>query len=147
MYRHILVPLDGSRLASKALVHACQLAKALGARVTLFHASPEYPVGVTGDGVIYAPYTRAEYIDIRNREAGRILAVASRKAAALGLAVGTAHLIAATPWQAILAVAKRQKCDAIVMSSHGRGGVASLLLGSQTQHVLAHSRLPVLVVR
>lgn len=147
MYRHLLVPLDGSRLASKALGHAFPLAKALGARVTLFHASPEYPVGVAGDGVVYAPFTRAEYVDLRKKEAAHIFAAASRKATGLGLAVGTAHVIAAAPWQAILATARKQKCDAIVMSSHGRGGVASLLLGSETQHVLAHSHLPVLVVR
>lgn len=147
MYRHILVPLDGSPFAMKAFGHAYQLAEPVGARVTLFHASPEYPVGMTGDGVIYQPLTRAEYAKLQKREADRLFSTATRKATNFGLSVATVHDIAAAPWKAILSTAKKQGCDAIVMASHGRGGVAALLLGSETQKVLTHSRLPVLVVR
>jgi nucleotide-binding universal stress UspA family protein len=147
MYHHILVPLDGSPLAMKALQHACQLAQTMAARVTLLHVSAEYPVTITEESVIYHQVTRAEYAALRKKEAERILGAAVRKAERLGVAARMAHEFAPAPWRAILSTAKKLKCDAIVMASHGRGGVASLLLGNETQKVLAHSRLPVLVVR
>ena len=147
MYKHILVPIDGSRLGAKALGHAYRLAQAVGARVTVFYASPDYPVRMMEDSLVYQPLSRAEYARLRGKEADGILEPAARKGDEFGIAAKTAHELAAAPWQAILAAAKKLKCDAIVMASHGRGGMGSLLLGSETQKVLAHSRLPVLVVR
>ena len=77
----------------------------------------------------------------------RILDAVTAKAEAAGLECKTAYSIAAAPWEAILAAAKKNKCDAIVMASHGRRGVSAMLLGSETQKVLTHSKLPVIVVR
>ena len=77
----------------------------------------------------------------------RILSAVGAKAKAAGIRFATAQAIAAAPWEAILAAAKKHKCDAIVMASHGRRGVAALILGSETQKVLTHSKLPVIVVR
>ena len=81
------------------------------------------------------------------KEAEKILAAVAEKAEAAGIECTTAHSIASAPWEAILAAAKKAKADAIVMASHGRRGVSALLLGSETQKVLTHSKIPVIVVR
>ncbi|HEX5865683.1 MAG TPA: universal stress protein [Casimicrobiaceae bacterium] len=147
MYRHILVPTDGSRLSLKAAAHAIALAKATGARLTGFHASPDYPLPVYADGVVFEPLSRKDYAAQCKKEADRILSDVAVKARAARVAFAGVSAISASPWEAILAAAKTQKCDAIVMASHGRRGVAALVLGSETQKVLTHSKLPVLVVR
>ena len=147
MYRHILVATDGSRLSNKAVAHAIALARALGARLTAFHASPDYPLPVYADGVVYEPLSRSEYAAACAKEANRILAAVAAKAKQARVRFQSSHAIAAAPWEAILAAARKNRCDAIVMASHGRRGVSALLLGSETQKVLTHSRLPVIVVR
>ena len=147
MYRHILSPTDGSRLSSKAAAHAIALAKATGARLTGFHASPDYPLPVYADGVVFEPLSRKEYAAQCKKEADRILNDVAVKARAARVAFAGVSTISSSPWEAILATAKKQKCDAIVMASHGRSGVVALVLGSETQKVLTHSKLPVLVVR
>lgn len=147
MYRHILVPTDGSRLSSKAAAHAIALAKATGARLTGFHASPDYPLPVYADGVVFEPLSRKDYAAQCKKEADRILSDVAVKARAARVAFAGVSAISSSPWEAILAAAKKQKCDAIVMASHGRRGVAAMVLGSETQKVLTHSKLPVLVVR
>ena len=147
MYRNVLVPTDGSRLSLKAAAHAIDLAKAIGARLTGFHASPDYPLPVYADGVVFEPLSRKEYAAECKKEADRILNAVAVKAQAAGVAFTAMSAISSSPWEAILAAARKQKCDAIVMASHGRRGVAGLVLGSETQKVLTHSKLPVLVVR
>jgi nucleotide-binding universal stress UspA family protein len=147
MYKHILVPTDGSKLSLKAAAHAVGFAKAMRARLTAFHASPDYPMPVYADGVIFEPVTPEEYKAQCKKEADRILNAVAVKARAARVAFSATHAISSTPWQAILAAARKQKCDAIVMASHGRRGVSALVLGSETQRVLTHSKLPVLVVR
>jgi nucleotide-binding universal stress UspA family protein len=147
MYKHILVATDGSKLSAKAVAHATDLAKALGAKLTAFYASPDYPLPMYADGVVYEPVSKKEYADLAAKEARKVLDDVVRKAQKEGVECGTVHAIAAAPWEAILAAAKKQKVDAIVMASHGRRGVSALLLGSETQKVLTHSKLPVVVVR
>jgi nucleotide-binding universal stress UspA family protein len=147
VYKNILVATDGSRLSNKAVVHAIALARALGARLTAFHASPDYPLPVYADGVVYEPLSRSEYAAACAKEANRILAAVAAKAKQARVRFQGSHAIAAAPWEAILAAARKNRCDAIVMASHGRRGVSALLLGSETQKVLTHSRLPVIVVR
>jgi nucleotide-binding universal stress UspA family protein len=147
MYRNILVPTDGSRLSLKAAAHAIGLAKATGARLTGFHASPDYPLPVYADGVVFEPLSRKEYAAQCKKEADRILNAVAVKAQAAGVSFTGISAISSSPWEAILAAARKQKCDAIVMASHGRHGVVALVLGSETQKVLTHSKLPVLVVR
>ena len=85
--------------------------------------------------------------DAATKEAEKILTAVQLKAEAGGVDCNTLHTIANAPWEAILAAAKKAKCDAIVMASHGRRGVSALLLGSETQKVLTHSKLPVIIVR
>ena len=147
VYRNILVATDGSKLSLKAATHAIALAKALGARLTGFHASPDYPLPVYAEGVVFEPLSRKQYATECRKEADRVLGVIAEMARASRVAFTPASAISSTPWEAILAAARKQKCDAIVMASHGRRGVAALVLGSETQKVLTHSKLPVLVVR
>ena len=147
MYKHMLVATDGSKLSGKAVTHAIALAQALSAKLTAFYASPDYPMPAFSDGVVYDPISRKDYATMARKEADRILEPVKTKAEAGGIECATMHAISPTPWEAILAAARKSKCDAIVMASHGRRGLTAVLLGSETQKVLTHSKLPVLVVR
>ena len=147
MYQHLLVATDGSKLSAKAVAHAIVLAKALGAKLTAFYASPGYPSPMYGEGFAYVPMTREEYATLCAKDADKILKPASLKAEQAGLEFKSIHVIGDAPWEAILVAARRNKCDGIVMASHGRRGVSALLLGSETQKVLTHTKLPVMVVR
>ena len=147
MYKNILVATDGTRLSGKAITQSVALAKALGARLTAFYASPDYPLPVYAEGAIVEPMSRREYAAICKDEADRILGAVAAKAKSARVALNAVHVVNSTPWRAILAAARRHRCDAIVMASHGRRGVSALLLGSETQKVLTHSKIPVVVVR
>ena len=147
MYKNLLVATDGSKLSDKAVAHAISLAQALRASLTAFYAAPDYPMPAYADGVVYEPVSRKEYGKLAAEDAQKILDAAATKADAAGVACKTTYAIAAAPWEAILAAAKKSKVDAIVMASHGRRGLSAVLLGSETQKVLTHSKLPVIVVR
>lgn len=147
MYKNILVATDGTRLSGKAITQAVALAKALGARLTAFYASPDYPLPVYAEGAIVEPMSRREYAAICKEEADRILGAVAAKAKSARVALNAVHVVNSTPWRAILAAARRHRCDAIVMASHGRRGLSAVLLGSETQKVLTHTKLPVIVVR
>ena len=129
------------------MAHAIGLAQAVGARLTAFYAAPDYPMPVYADSVVYEPISRKEYAKLATQDAQKILGAAATKAAAAGIECKTAFMIAAAPWEAILGAAKKHKCDAIVMASHGRRGLSAVLLGSETQKVLTHTKLPVIIVR
>jgi len=147
MYAHFLVPTDGSKLSDKAVAHAIALAKSTQARITIFHATPGFPRPVYADGISVEMVSRKEYAKYAKEDAAKVLDRAAVKAKAAGLACDTIHMSTDTPWEAILAAAKKAKADTIVMASHGRRGIVGLLLGSETTKVLTHSALPVLVVR
>ena len=147
MYKNLLVATDGSKLSDKALAHAIGLAQAVGATLTIFYAAPDYPMPAYADGVVYEPVSRKEYAKLSAEDAEKILGKAATKAEAAGLVSKTAYAIASAPWEAILAAAKKHKCDAIVMASHGRRGISAVLLGSETQKVLTHTKLPVIIIR
>ena len=147
MYKHILIPTDGSPLSRKAIVNGVKLAKAVGAKITgLFAAPPATPV-------VYKAYMPVGYMTPQRhaamieRTASRYLGVIARTAKRAGVACKCVRVTNDFPAAAILAVAKKNKCDLIFMASHGRRGLASVLLGSETQKVLAHSRIAVLVSR
>ena len=147
MYKHLLVATDGSKQSDKAVVHAIALAKRLGARLTAFYAAPDYPEPLYVEGIVYEMIPRKDYASAAAGDADRILGKVTKRAQAAGIACDTRHMLTHVPWEAILAAARKAKCDTIVMGSHGRGGLAALLLGSETQRVLAHSTLPVIVIR
>ncbi len=147
MYKNLLVATDGSKLSDKAVAHALDLAQALKASITAFYAAPDYPMPAYADGVVYEPVSKKEYTKLAANDAQQILDHVADKAKSAGVECKTTYTIAAAPWEAILAAAKKNKCDAIVMASHGRRGMSALLLGSETQRVLTHSKVPVIVVR
>ena len=147
MYSNLLVPTDGSKLSDKAVAQALELAKAMKAKITAFHASADYPMPVYAEGVSIQMISKRDYVKQAKADAEKILDRVATKAASAGVECVTLHAIAAAPWEAILAAAKKARCDAIVMASHGHRGLTALLLGSETTKVLTHSKLPVLVVR
>ena len=149
MYTNLLVPTDGSWLSDKAVTHALALAKALKARIAVLYATPVFTPEPLFDGssALQGRMSKAEYAAETARGAEVVLKAAAKKAAAAKVACTTLHVVADAPWEAIIAAAKKQKCDMIVMASHGRRGVSALLLGSEAQKVLTHSKVPVLVVR
>lgn len=147
MYKHILIPTDGSAASARAIKAGIELAKAVGARVTGFHAAPPAMPLMLGKALTrtYMPTdARAKAIE---QATARHLAVIERAAAAARVPCATMHVTSDFPAEAILETARRQKCDLVVMASHGRHGIAALLLGSETQKVLTHAKLPVLVHR
>ena len=148
MYKHILVPTDGSTLSDRAIKEAVRLAAALGAKVTLLHAAPAqvWPM-YAESAVLMATYSAKELREETRVHAQELLTKAAQRARGTGGAVATELVIADLPYAAIVKTAARLKCDLIVMASHGRRGVAGLLLGSETHRVLTHSKVPVLVVR
>ena len=142
-FRHILVATDGSRRSAPAIRVAAGMAKALGARLTGLHVVAPY----------FPPRSGAEYASLAGfrrsvaQEARRALAAFNAEARAQGVAATSASVLGGEPWQVILRAARTRKCDLIVMASHGRRGLAALVLGSETTKVLSHSKIPVLVCR
>jgi nucleotide-binding universal stress UspA family protein len=146
MYKHILVPTDGSTLSLTAARAAGKLAAKLKARITAIYVIQPFMPRVTSEDIVYhAAYTMKAYREDTRKSADKALARLS--AATGGVACGKLTPTHAHPWEAIIDAAKKQRCDLIVMASHGRRGLAGLLLGSETQKVLTHSKTPVLVCR
>ena len=148
MYKHILVPSDGTKLSARAIRVACALAKSGGARITGLYVIPTYVPPIYAEGMIYvADLGPRRHKELMATAAKKALAAVSAAARRSGVACATASPLADQPWQGILKTARAKRCDLIVMASHGRRGIAGLLLGSETTKVLTHSRIPVLVVR
>ena len=141
MYKHILVPTDGSALSEKAVAAAINLAQLLGAHITAFHALEPYPYAAE-------PELRPELFVERSEEyAKRVLEAVANKANAANVKCATDYATCRSPSQAIVEKARAENCDLIIMASHGRRGLEGFLLGSETQKVLTHSSIPVLVYR
>jgi nucleotide-binding universal stress UspA family protein len=148
MFRHILVPTDGSRLAAKGIKAAARLAKALGAKLTGVYVIPPYMPPMYGEGSAYVPVlTPAQYKKQALKGARKALAVVEIEAQTARVPCRTVAREANRPWEGILRAARGARCDLVVMASHGRGAFGGLLLGSETTRVLAHSKIPVLVCR
>jgi nucleotide-binding universal stress UspA family protein len=149
MYTHILVPTDGSELSDKAVAAALKLAKLAGARITAFHAVEPYPLqGAYAAEASGVAELQPEVFAERSEEyAKRVLDAVARNAAAANVQCTTEYATARSVSQAIVDKARAENCDLIVMASHGRRGLEGFLLGSETQKVLTHSTIPVLVYR
>lgn len=148
MFKHILIPTDGSTLAAKGVRAGVKLAAALGARVTGVYVVPPYVPPMYGEGAIYVPgMSLQSYKKATERLAKKALAAIEIEAHASKVACATKTVTASQPYDGILKTARARGCDAIVMASHGRGGLGGLLLGSETTRVLASSRIPVMVIR
>ena len=147
MFKHVLLPTDGSAVARKAIRAGIRLAQGLGARVTAYYAIDATPPYSYSEGYLLGNTLRKEF-DKRAREQGeKYVAEVVKAARAAGVPCKTLITKPATPHQGIVAAAKSERCDVIFMASHGRGDFATLLLGSVTQKVLAHTKPPVLVYR
>ena len=142
MYRHILVATDGSAFSARAIRTAAALAKSLGARLTGLHVIAAY---APASGLALASFPG--YERVLRKEKAHALALVRSVARSRGVEPKLTSTVGGDPWRAILETARKRKCDLIVMASHGRRGVAGLLLGSETQHVLTHGNIPVLVLR
>lgn len=146
-YRHLLVPTDGSELSARAMGHALELARALGARLTVFHVQTAFPISLVGVGELVDPATVEALMEAARAHSRQVLDDAltmARAAAVPAEGLSEEHPL---PHQAIVAAAERLGCDLVVMASHGRRGLQGALLGSETQRVLNQSAVPVLVVR
>jgi nucleotide-binding universal stress UspA family protein len=144
MYKRILFPTDGSDITRKALSTALGLARLSSAELITLAVKDPFPYSSISE---MQPVPPQEFFDAQNRVANARLKSVTDAAAAAGVSCRALSSEALHPWQAILDAAKEEGCDIIVMASHGRRGVSALLLGSETQKVLTHSTLPVLVVR
>jgi len=146
MYRHILIPTDGSELAHKAVTHGLLLAKAVGAKITVLTVEPSFNVyDVPSSKMNQMSGAYAEYTEHAKEHAAKILSVVVDEAKAAGVSCETAQMTHDHPYEAIVVAAKERGCDLIVMASHGRSGMAAILVGSITTKVLTHTNIPVLV--
>jgi nucleotide-binding universal stress UspA family protein len=144
VYKKLLIATDGSELAGKAVYHGLRLAKQLNAEAAIIRVTPQLAVYVAEWGHIPAPQEIREQVAHSVREH---LQAVSRIAGEIGVASETLHVEDDRAWHAIIEAARGKGCDLIVMASHGRGAVSAAFLGSETQKVLSHSSIPVLVVR
>ena len=147
MFKLILIPTDGSKVANKAVKAGIEFAAAVGAKVIVYQALEETIRYAYSDG--YAlPANMIASLQRQSRElAAKNMAAAKKSATAAGVACETLISKAGMPHEGIVATAKKRKCDAIFMASHGRRGLAGLLMGSVTNKVLTHSKIPVVVYR
>ena len=147
MYQKILVATDGSTLSKKAVRSAIELAAAIDAELVALYVVPRYPISYFEGGITVSTQdiarTEQQWADQGQAVVDAVQESAQGKGVKAKAIVSKGDLVA----EAIMAMAKKQKCDLIVMASHGRKGFKRILLGSETQHVLTHSSVPVLVLR
>jgi len=145
MFRRILLPTDGSSLSEAAVQQGVRFAKATGARIVGLCVIPEKKFYLYQTGVIVR--SREQALNEHREEAGRNLQCIKTAAQAAGVPCEVCCEVNDHPFEAIIQTAERKDCDLIMMASHGRRGAQALLLGSETQKVLTHSKIPVLVFR
>ncbi len=147
MYQKILVATDGSTLSKKAVRSAIELAGAIGAELVALYVVPRYPVSYFEGGITVSTQdiarTEQQWADQGQAVVDAVRQAAQAQGVKAKATVSKSDLVA----ESIMATAKKHKCDLIVMASHGRKGLKRILLGSETQHVLTHSSVPVLVLR
>jgi len=146
MFKNILIPTDGSELSQRAVRIAVDLAKLHQARITGVHVIPDYHLLIAYEGA-FDPVTEERIEEEAKTRADNYLAFVRKSAEAAGVRCDTACETSDHPYDAILKTAESQGCDLIVMTSHGRKGLAAVLLGSETRKVLTHAKIPVLIVR
>jgi len=147
MFQHIFVPTDGSELSRATAQRAVSFAKEAGARITVFFAKPEYPIAYFGEGALIDPTTPEKFAELADQQAREYLSEVEKMCADAGVQCSTAAATSDIPYEAIIEAAEKSGCDLIFMASHGRRGISGFLLGSETNKVLTHSKVPVLVYR
>jgi len=144
MYKRVLFPTDGSEITGKAMQSAIAMARLCGAELYVLAVKEPFPYSAISE---MQPVPPQEFFDAQERIASARVKVVTEAGTAAGVTCHGHTVEALHPWEAILDHGKAQGCDLVVMASHGRRGVSALLLGSETQKVLTHSTVPVLVVR
>ena len=147
MFKHFLVPTDGSDLSSDTVNRAVTFARECGAKITFFFAKPDYPIAFYGEGALIDPTTPEKFTEMAEKQAQEILSRATKTANDAGVVNDSVRTVSDIPYVSIIEAATNAGCDLIFMASHGRRGFSGLLLGSETQKVLTHSKIPVLVYR
>jgi nucleotide-binding universal stress UspA family protein len=150
MYRHILIPTDGSELADRAVTNGLSLAKAVGAKVTVIIVQEPFDwlsIPESRASQRQALENLARHKEHVEQHAASVLTRAADAAKQAGVPCETVQAENPRPYEAIIAAASERNCDLIVMSSHGRGGLSAVVLGSVTNKVLTHTKIPVLVYR
>ena len=147
MFKHILVPTDGSELSLETAKRAVVFAKEANAQITAFYAKPEYPVTYYGEGALIDPTTPEKFAELAEKQAQEFLGKVEALCKDAGVGCTSVAVTSDIPYEAIIDTAKEKGCDLIFMASHGRKGITGLLLGSETNKVLTHSTIPVLVYR
>lgn len=145
MFKHLLLPTDGSPLSERAVLEGLRLARGFRARVTAVHVVPEFHVLTYHVDMLED--TRDEFLADCKRQAEKFLAFVDKAAREEGVLCDTLMRVSDHPYEAIIDVAQMQGCDLVVMASHGQRGAKARLLGSETTKVLTHSAIPVLVYR
>lgn len=145
IYSRILIPTDGSEASQRAILAGVDFARELGAEVVGLTATPEFHV-LTADATMLED-TPEQYEQASRVRARRLLEDVAAAARDAGVQCRIEHAVNDDPYEAIVDTAQRLGCDLVVMASHGRRGLKGLLLGSETQKVLVHSHVPVLVHR
>ena len=146
MFKNILIPTDGSEQSQRAVQAGIELAKVHGARVTGIHVIPDYHLLIAYEGA-FDPVTEERIEEEAKARADTYLGHIREAAAAAGVQCSTVCETSDHPYDAILRTCETSSCDLILMTSHGRKGLAAVLLGSETRKVLTHAKVPVLVVR
>jgi nucleotide-binding universal stress UspA family protein len=144
MYKRILISTDGSDISQKAVQAAVDLARASAAELFAISVKEPFPYSAISE---MQPVPPQEFFDAQERIASERVKAAAAVAGTAGVTCHAHTVEAMHPWEAILDHAKTQGCDLIVMASHGRRGLSAMLLGSETQKVLTHSSIPVLVIK
>ncbi len=147
MFKHILVPTDGTQFSRDAVQKAVAFAREIGARITAFYAKPLAPVPYYGEGIGIDLPTHSKFNEMTERLAAENLDFVEKACQEAGVNCTKLHLLSDVPHEAIIEAATRNGCDLIFMASHGRRGISALLLGSETHKVLTHTKIPVLVYR
>ena len=147
MFKHILIPTDGSKVAAKAVKAGIALAREHGARVTGYHSVEPVPVHLYGEGYIADRRTVAEFERRRRDAAKKHVAALARQALKAGVRFDPLVEVSVTPYDGIVQAASKRKCDLILMASHGYRGFDRLMLGSVADKVIQRSKVPVLVYR
>jgi nucleotide-binding universal stress UspA family protein len=145
MYKHILIPTDGSELSEKAIKQGLALAKSIGAKVTAITVSQTFHTFSVDPGIVTD--TPMQYQKNCDARAERYLSTAKNAAKVVSVPYEGMHVMHDHPYEAIVDAAKDKGCDLICMASHGRKGMSALVLGSETVKVLTHSKIPTLVCR
>ena len=148
MFKHILLPTDGTELSENAAKSAVEFAKSVGARISAIYVRQEYSPILATEGLGYIdPLTVEQFENSAESFAKRSLAFVEQTALEAGVACECGIVTGFHVFEAIVQAAENKECDLIWMASHGRRGVTGLLMGSETTRVLTHSRIPVLVYR